>query len=125
MHLADAQGVVTRPGEFAGQRVGVIAAHVGLSSAHAENTGVPLVHAGHECGACGNTAWHSGIRVSKARALARQLVDVRRLHRGMTVAAQAIASLLVGHDQEDVRSVVTHDRLTGKRKVPNRTDNNP
>ena len=73
-----------------------------LSPAHAEDARVPLVHAGHHGRTGGNAGWDRGVRVGEPRAPGGQVIQIGRFHHRMAVAAQAVASHLVRHDEYDV-----------------------
>lgn len=101
VHFTHGLGMVTRVSEFGRQR-GRILEWVGAR--HRETAVVPLVHPREDTGAGGRAGRDGGVGVVEARPALRQLIQIRGFQYRMAVASKAVAALLVGCNEKQVRS---------------------
>ena len=113
VHFAHGLCVVSRTGEFAGQRGRVLER---VRAGHRETAMVPLIHAREDARAGGGAGGDGGVGVVETRAALGQFIQVGGFEYRVAVAPEAVAALLVGCNQEKVRSW-SHTgsfRLTGR-----------
>ena len=99
--LAEDAGSIAGRGEDFGERdfVGV---HQGPAQVGIDDAGAEVVSPGEQTGAR-RRADGRDIEVLEPDALARELVEMRRLDLGVAVNAQIAEALVVGHDEQDIR----------------------
>lgn len=59
---------------------------------------------GHKRRAIGHADRRGNVKIFKPRAGLREVIDMRRFYDGVAVAAQMIGSVLIGDDEEKIRS---------------------
>jgi hypothetical protein len=64
------------------------------------------MHSTHQRPPRWNTHRASAVSAPKSNAIRRDGVHIRRLQTRMTIHAQAIAALLIGHDEKDIGLLV-------------------
>ena len=96
VQLADHLALIAGGGQLAGEGCVRLPVHATGHADHAVRRGRL---AGHDRAPGGDAARRLGIAVSKEGAGVRQVVEIGRIEDGMTVEAQAVAALLVGHDE--------------------------
>ena len=112
VQLADEVRLVARFREFARQRWPGERGRV----VHEDPVGCRALP-GHQRPACGDTDRCCAVGVTEAGACGGQRVEVRRLQDRMAFDAEGVAALLIGHQQQDVGTLVAHLRdLEGVRQ---------
>ena len=65
--------------------------------------------AGHQGSPCGYTTGAFGCCASEVSSVRSQMIQVRRLDNRMSLDTEAIAALLVGHEEDDIWSIGWHE----------------
>ena len=99
VHLANGLCVIAGFGKFPWQCRRILE---GVVAGHGQSSVVPLVHSCENAGSGRRAGWDGSVGVTESSAILGKLVEVGGLEDGVTVAAEAVAPLLVCRNEDDV-----------------------